>query len=625
MFGMAQKLFSKAGNDHALKSLTCKTALHNWPFLEKLIETYGLNPIDLKLSHTLLKNYTLEFESVAAFLCHLSLSSRNGHLLIKIQNDTVLPSVSDLWLKEATLKNDDLKKLNALIIQGANDLLKNLVFEKFLSNNPSGFATTTLCRFENMFYFQRYFNYETTVLTHYNRLINSELTIKGDESVISSKIEALQKNNILLKEQAEAIIKASKQTITFISGGPGTGKTYTAGYLLKILLDSLQAENIIPIQIALAAPTGKAASNLQKSLGAHLQDFQAKTLHQLLGIKGDGNLKSEGGHYLNADIVIIDESSMIDICMMSYLLLKIPTGARLIFLGDAHQLPSVEAGSIYSDLSNLSPAHSITLKTCLRAELQEIVDFGKAINEGQSDRVLEMLKNGKAVTRLEIQDIKQQHIFKTTEHQFPVILDENKHPTEILKLFDNFRILSPLRQGTLGVDSLNHFFLQELIKKPLKKHSVTIPIMLSKTNVKLRLFNGEVGVLVLASRHEKEETLHLKKEDYGLFPCKLHGFRKIPAMLLPQFEYAYVLSVHKSQGSEFNHILCLLPEGSEHFGREVLYTAVTRARKTLQVLGTDAIITNTILKQSIRLSGILRRNLSNGTKNSGTISKFRDT
>src|SRR5690606_16319817 len=126
-------------------------------------------------------------------------------------------------------------------------------------------------------------------------------------------------------------------------------------------------------------------------------------------------------------------------------------------------------------------------------------------------------------------------------------------------------------------------------------------------DAKLDVFNGEVGVLILHANNNEKEVVQVNLGDYALLPCKTNGFRKIPALILPQYEYAYVLSVHKSQGSEFDKVLCLSPDGSEILGREVLYTAVTRAKKSIQIYGSYDVIQATIKNKTLRLSGLLSR------------------
>jgi len=613
MLGIAQKLFN-AVTENRVPFKACKSALH-WKYLEHFFTHYELSPIDLQVAKTLLKNYTMDFESVAALICHLSNAVRNGHLMIKVENGGIFPSIKSIWTKESEISDEDLNKIHTLCIAGFQELETNPLFKGLISKQQKGFITTSLYQFENMLYFQRYFNSETAVLENLSRLQKSEPSLKCDNERITASIKTLLDNKTLLKEQAEAILKASTRSITLICGGPGTGKTYTAGYLLKILTESWPEEVRLNLKIALAAPTGKAASNLQKSL-SHLiaSHCKAKTLHQLLRIRSDGKIINDNPLTLNADIILIDESSMIDVTMMAKLLSSVKTGTRIIFLGDQHQLPSIDAGAMFSDIANLIPEAKATLQVCLRAELQEIVDFGKAINEGNSGSVFRILQNGNAVKKIAIDPNLEENLFQHFKNRFPLILKDESNPVEILKSFDQFKMLSPLRSGSFGVDSLNRIFFQGLVKK--SNHSIAIPIMLLRNDSQLELYNGEVGVLVLAPRGY-DETFNAKKGDYALFPCKINGFRKLPALTLPQYEYAYCLSVHKSQGSEFNHVLCLLPQGSEHFGREVLYTAVTRARLSLMILGNDAVIDSTIKNKAHRLSGLERRN-QNEIENSST-------
>lgn len=601
MLGFAQKLFN-ATNEKSVFFKPSKAALHDWSFLVEFFETYELNFIDIETAKTLLKNHTLEFESVAAFICHLSNAVRCGHLMVKVENNEIFPSIQSIWTKDAKISDGDLEKFKNFCLAGFKELDCNVKFKKLVTKNPTGFATTNLCQIENRIYFQRYFNFETTVLTQLLRLQGVPPKLTCDSQKVSVAVQELLQNKTLLEAQAEAVLKASNQTVTLICGGPGTGKTYTAGYLLKIILDSLKTDKVL--KVALAAPTGKAASNLQKSL-SHLIDStsKAKTLHQLMGIRSDGR-SSNQVITLDADIILIDESSMIDVAMMAKLLSAIKTGTRVIFLGDAHQLPSVDAGAMFSDIASINSEIKTTLQICLRAELQEIVDFGKGINEGKSDLIFKMLKNGTAVQKIELNTISEESLFEQFKNRFPLYLNENSDPVSILRSFDQFKILSPLRKGSFGVDSLNHLFFDRLVQR--SSQPITVPIMLLRNNSNLELFNGEVGVLVLLPR-QNDESFHAKKGDYALFPCKINGFRKFPALLLPPYEYAYALSVHKSQGSEFNDVLCLLPTGSEHFGREVFYTAVTRARKTLMIFGEEAVIEATIKNKNERLSGLITR------------------
>ena len=193
-----------------------------------------------------------------------------------------------------------------------------------------------------------------------------------------------------------------------------------------------------------------------------------------------------------------------------------------------------------------------------------------------------------------------QSLLKHLDEAFVNPVELIEEPELLLKAFNRFRILSPLRQGPYGVEEINSLFLKNALKRCTGSRFIA-PIMIVKNNYSLGLFNGEVGVLVC---HPKGAEGHFQVGDYAIFPSnEKEGVRKVSALLLPRFDYAYCLSVHKSQGSEFDHVLVLNPQRSANFGRKVLYTAVTRARQSLEIWGSDQELIKTIANHDQRLSG----------------------
>jgi exodeoxyribonuclease V alpha subunit len=363
-------------------------------------------------------------------------------------------------------------------------------------------------------------------------------------------------------------------------------------------------------EIALAAPTGKAAANLQKSLlsasgnDALAAISGAQTIHGLLGIRV-GDSPKPPLVPLSADLIIIDESSMIDVRLMSQLFAAIKPGARLVMLGDPDQLPSVEAGNIFSDLIKTAENDTLVsrLSICLRAELQGILKFATAIKSGDVSACSAALENQggdgsieKLSDDLDFSELLTKYVIPFYDVKKPMEMSSE----ELLKYFERFRILSPFRQGPFGVEAINKQIAKLLVRDT--SASVT-PIMLLKNDARQQLFNGEVGVLVTKG------TKGIEQGDYAIFPSRdgLTPTRKIPALLLPSFEYAFCLSVYKSQGSEFEQVLLILPEGSEVFGREVLYTAVTRARRRLMLWEKPGTLEATVERCSQRLSNITNR------------------
>lgn len=528
--------------------------------------------IDLALAEKYAKN-----ESQSALIAYLSLAIRNGHLCVKL-NPSLQPSPDLLDSSEMGISNDDLNRLEQALIQGTVNCE-----DPIINDNKS-------------FYFKRYWSKETAFIEHVQQLENSRPSLTFSSLILSSE---------LLAEQADAIRLACQQSLTIICGGPGTGKTFTAGQMIRHFWQAMTPQQQQSCRIAIAAPTGKAAANLQKSLNRavgdldHFKMITAKTLHALLGIKFDGQRKWDAPQFLSADIVIVDECSMIDVDLMTQLFAAIKPGARLILLGDKYQLPSVEAGSLFADLMDARPMFSVELKQCMRSELKGILNLSRAVKEGQAETAYNVLTDGEGVSLLDLNE--------TALLDYAFSLFPQKYATdsiELLNSFNKFKVLSALRRGQLGADEFNLQLHKRALQKISSGDRLIEPIMLTSSDSHLELFNGETGVLI---RHQAKNHPECSVGDYALFFDQNGNVRQIPALILPKYEYAYCLSVHKSQGSEFDHVLYLMPKGTECFGREVFYTAVTRSRRKLEIWGEKTIFDQTIHRSSKRISGIQER------------------
>jgi len=606
MLGVAQKLFF----ERSLMSLSQdlkKTP--RWPLLEQMLLCKRVGYVDLALAAQLLgKN---DEESLAALICHLSLSARRGHVCVKFNGHAIQPSVNEIWISDEIdqakgISAGNLKKLTALILEGIQKIEFPLIS---IINGSDPVLLSPIVKNKNCFYLQRYWQYETVFLRGVKQKLFDEFSVvEIDLAHGNQQIDAQLCQNKLLVEQAEAIKIALKSSLTLITGGPGTGKTYTAGILLRIFWDSLPEKLRSNLKIVLAAPTGKAAANLEKSIQHHgvegFPSLKAQTLHQLLGIRK--NTVHREIPILTADLIIVDESSMIDIRMMGQLFSALKPGSRLILLGDKNQLPSIEAGSLFADLINyfsFVQSHVAELKTCLRAEFRSIIELADLIKVGNDTEVIKLLKSdqeGIKFVELDSERTIQEQQKKLLNYavaKFPLIKKLPDNPLDLLKQFSQFRILTPVRKGGFGVEALNALILQAMQAKS-KNGCFIAPIMVTQNNYKLGLFNGEVGLIV------KE-----KDAEFALFPSREPGkdYYRIPAILMPPFEYAYCLSVHKSQGSEFDHVVLLLPEDIQTFGREALYTGVTRAKRQLEIWGNPHVLSQMIGSASVRQSGIVER------------------
>lgn len=393
---------------------------------------------------------------------------------------------------------------------------------------PDDLKATIVCSENDFWYLRSQWDIEQLFIRHLDRLLKAT-----PRETIS--IASLQQD-LLNQEQKEAIEKALVNPLTLICGGPGTGKTFTAAVLIQLL--SKHGRN----SIFAGAPTGKAAANLREKLSSFCP---VETVHQLLKKKT----------LFNADCIIIDEGSMLGAQVFAQLLAQVPTGSRLILLGDPDQLPPVETGAFFADLSRLPHIPRADLKTCLRTDLREIVEMAACV------------KAGKMITHEPLPD-------KVIQLLFDRLIIRGEKPL----------ILSPIRHGFHGVDTLNRALFE---KHMAYTRFPVVPFLITQNDQKRGFFNGDLGQL-----------------DFATQEARFSDGRVVPRFMLPAHEWAYVLSVHKSQGTESDEVILFLPEGAEQFGREMLYTAITRARKKIRVYGNTETITKLLTTKSERLSGL---------------------
>lgn len=609
MNGLARKLF----HERSQKAFSHEPKKCQWPLLEKMIVAKRLGYIDLALAQRFLDGEFAE-EAAASLFCHLFMAARKGHVCIKIKDGLIIPSLEEIWSSDEVTQesfSETFEKLKELILQGSEMPLPSLISQGNDSQQP---FEGPIVKNDHAFYLQRYWFLESLFLLEMKRKIMGRHPLKLiNVNTVEDKLKELILEGTLLKEQAEAVLNASQSLLTLITGGPGTGKTYTAGILLRTIWEALSEHEKEGFTIALAAPTGKAAAKLEESMQKALKGvvgfptIKSQTLHQLLGIKKNG--LSREPLCLSADLVLIDESSMIDIKMMGQLFSAIKPGSRLIMLGDKHQLASIEAGSVFADLiqafiSHPKMAKVVELKTCVRVELKSMIDFAHEVKTGNAEGALKFLEgHAEGVTWVELRDEwgwqgQQKRLLNHVLAYFPIVDKLPEHPLDLLTQFNRFRILVPLRKGPLGADALNEMIFQLMHSKMEQQESFIAPIMILQNDYRMNLFNGEMGLIV-----------RKKGKEFALFPSaeSEQNFRQIPSLLLPKYEYAYCLSIHKSQGSEFNHVVLLLPEGTQSFGREALYTGVTRAKKQLEIWSQPKVLSQMIATSSARQSGIIER------------------
>jgi exodeoxyribonuclease V alpha subunit len=424
--------------------------------------------------------------------------------------------------------------------------------------------------------------------------------------------------------QREAALVALSHRFTVISGGPGTGKTTTVARILALLIELAEGD---PPRIMLAAPTGKAALRLKQSIAHSVEQLflsetvraalpqEVSTVHRLLGvIPGRSSFRYNRDNPLPCDVLVVDEASMVDLTLMSRLLDSMRVDTRVILLGDRDQLASVEAGAVLSDIC--AGASAETSFDCNRPAIVHlaksyrfpdesgIARLSRLINDGDGDGALALLKSGLcgdvSWRPLPSGEAFAECLTAAASEGYAQFAGTS-NPAEALDSLERFRVLTPHREGRHGAGNLNRVIESVLSRvRPAGSSVATMtPIMISGNTYDLGLFNGDTGILLGASAGGNSAAF---------FPDPDSGVRRISMLRLPPHEPAFALTVHKAQGSEFDTVLLVLPDQiSEVLSRELLYTAVTRARKRVEIWGNEGIFCRAVERCIERSTGLRDR------------------
>lgn len=449
------------------------------------------------------------------------------------------------------------------------------------------------------------------MLRELNVLMESELLDSEEKRIETILQRILKEQGLELDElQKNAVLECVKHGIMILSGGPGTGKTTTINTIIRYFDEE-------GMDILLAAPTGRAAKRMTEATG-----YEARTIHRMLEINGgmeDGSrarFERNGENPLEADVVIIDEMSMVDIYLFQSLLEAVSVGTRLILVGDVDQLPSVGPGQVLQDLIESKSFPTVMLKKIYRqAGESDIVMNAHRINMGQKIALNNKSKDFFFLPRNDVQVI-YKHMIQLITEKLPRYVEAQPY---------DIQVLTPMRKGSLGVETLNEILQRYLNPAdPSKQEHMTgerifregDKVMQIKNNYQLEweivsqygiridsgsgVFNGDIGTI--RRIREESSTVQVEYDEHRLVE---YTFSQ-----LDEIELAYAITIHKSQGSEYPAVLLPLLSGPKMLmNRNLLYTAVTRARKCVTILGSQEVVDGMIENENQyhRYTGLGRR------------------
>jgi len=484
-------------------------------------------------------------------------------------------------------------------------------------------------------YLRRYWHYEQHVAQQLLMRMQPQALTQAQEASTQALLSELfaRPDDGTVDWQARAVKDALSQQVSVISGGPGTGKTYTVARLLVAQQAAWQANSDVPITIAMAAPTGKAKQRLLESITQAKQQLlgqgiaadlidaipnQAHTLHGLLGIRPNSqSVRHHSDNPLAIDLLLVDEVSMVDLPMMAKLLAAIPSHCKLVLVGDAEQLPSVAAGSILADIpaSKISYLHKshrfdgqggigILANLVMKNQSQE---SWLLLNQAQDSTG----SNAGSQLSLVSQDGYNEWLEQVCNTYYLPML-KAASLGEAFECLARFRILAATRQGEQGVEGINHQVEQILSRKAanvrigkswqsatqvspvITTHYHGKPVMVTKNHHGLQLFNGDIGIIWA----DQSGQLMVCFQQAG-------GVVKVNVGLLQDLDTVYAMTIHKTQGSEFEHVgLVIAPQAERLLSSQLLYTAITRAKSQCSIYTNGAVWQRAVSSKALRWSGL---------------------
>ncbi|WP_343187674.1 exodeoxyribonuclease V subunit alpha [Buchnera aphidicola (Periphyllus koelreuteriae)] len=594
--------------------------------MKKLVKKKILKKIDFYFA----KNISKKNESLILIIsAYLSLKYRKGYTFISLKN----------ILKKKFFTKKILNKINH--IKSLENIKKELLKNNFIKKNNFPIILN-----KNILYLNKIWNIEKKIY----KFLNYKYKLKKYNFC---KLNKIIKTNLFKKlnfEKKNAIISCLLNKFTFILGGPGTGKTHIISKIIFLFLKISKKKKII-----ISSTTGKSSNIILESIKKNklLNKNQNKikqyipnksyTLHKLFKINNNINNFFFKQKKINVDLLIIDESSMIDLFIFNKIIDLTYKKTQIIFLGDKNQLPSINVGSILNDIfiyfkknkhhklylkfkeniiknklnKNFYKNKSLKNKICyLKKNYRfnknsDIYKFSQMIKKFKKNKEKKIFNNKLNnikfyILKKKISYIKiMKKIFLFYKNYWNIII-KKKSIKKIFKLFNKIRILCVLKKGNYGVKGINKIFKYFIKKNNLtyfKKYDKKLwyigkPIIIKKNLYQIKLFNGNIGITLL----DKDKKMKV------FFVMPDQSIKIIPINLIRNYQTTWAITIHKSQGSEFNKIILIMPlKKNRIMSREIIYTAITRAKKKILIYSKKNIFLKSIQKTIVKKSKLLKK------------------
>ncbi|MGP9557237.1 exodeoxyribonuclease V subunit alpha [Psychrobacter sp. AOP7-A1-24] len=568
------------------------------------------------------------------------------------EKETLIKRFDAITLLYQRLKNSDLSTFVHLIHEhtlfaniNTNNDDNNYKNSLSKNNQPIVYSITESEKAKKSiitFWLHRTWQAEFNLAQHINHILSQQIV----------PLDIVVPEN-LNDQQIAAINVANNNAFSIITGGPGTGKTYTVAQLVIALQQATESRgdesehikfSTDSASLALAAPTGKAAQRMQESLQAALDDAnvdlqlqEAKTIHRLLGIGRTGRPRYDAKNPLGENIIIVDEASMLGVELANYLVSAVKPGARLILLGDANQLAAVDAGAVLADLCHiplLQPIHAELTESRRFSAESGIGKLATQINKAETNlqAIWQLLRQDDAlnfqyVNTLQAESIlnnqlknslsKEKIILKVSNNYQSYInkikyllesLVEKSMPesvkntiSSLMDVFNQFRILTAGHSGEWGDHYINNYLTQwhlTELELPLGQNTWFHgrPVMVLQNNYELGLFNGDIGFCLQTSDERNQLEVFFENKTQGIAVNLLN--EEVIAT-------AYAMTIHKSQGSEFDHVAITFDNSHARLlSKELVYTAVTRAKKQVTIYSTKHALEKAVQTPTERHTGL---------------------